>query len=339
MEGETTGRKKAVAIRTPKLPLFEGALDSPLTAAVKSERRFLEYPFFDLSKTARRQELVYEEEMDGRFVFVRVRGVGKQGIASIFDRDMLLYVGSLFRARIDRGEEPERTYTFTVNDFCEATGRSAGGDAYKRIRDLVDRLRSTSITTNVETEEEGGDTWFNWLDEGTSILYDKDPATKTRRIRAIRVVLGRWLYRAFLKDKDILVMSDQYFDLAPIERRIYDIAHVMCSTGKPWKTTLRELHAKVGSDMSHKRFKEHLVEVQRRGLPDYEIGILEEYAVEEKARRGRPSVAGQKIELKVRSVSIQVPRPRRRRRSAADEASVEPSLLDYIEQQVEEAAE
>src|SRR5690348_8694508 len=99
MEGETTGRKKAVAIRTPKLPLFEGALDSPLTAAVKSERRFLEYPFFDLSKTARRQELVYEEEMDGRFVFVRVRGVGKQGIASIFDRDMLLYVGSLFRAR------------------------------------------------------------------------------------------------------------------------------------------------------------------------------------------------------------------------------------------------
>ena len=130
------------------------ALDSPLHSGVHSERRFLAYPFFDLTRIPRRHRIEYRETLGGEHVEVEVTSA--KGIATIYDRDLLVYVGSLLRQRIQDNPEisrnpknaDHRTFHFSLHDFCEATSRSRG-DGYERIEQVVERLRATLIRTTI----------------------------------------------------------------------------------------------------------------------------------------------------------------------------------------------
>jgi plasmid replication initiation protein len=87
---------------------------------------------------------------------VEVKAVDGNGIATIYDRDMLLYIASLLQQRVktnpeianDHKNRENRTFTFTLSDFCEATSRSRGS-GYDRVEDIVERLRTTSIRTGL----------------------------------------------------------------------------------------------------------------------------------------------------------------------------------------------
>ena len=160
-----------------QLPL----LDSPLQSGVQSDRKFLAFPFFDLSKTPRRKNLKYQEATGDESIVVEVKAVDGNEIATIYDRDMLLYIASLLQQRVktnpeianDHKNRENRTFTFTLSDFCEATSRSRGS-GYDRVEDIVERLRTTSIRTTIRTGGERTRGWFNWLSEGTYVKSRED---------------------------------------------------------------------------------------------------------------------------------------------------------------------
>jgi plasmid replication initiation protein len=132
-------------------------LDSPLMKAVHSDRYLLEYPFFDLSKTAKRKRLAFS---DGP-VTIEVKAIEGQGVATIFDRDMIMYVASLMVQKIEAGENPGRDFVFSGRDFCLVSGRDTGGDSYDLLSKTVERLKGTVIKTNIETGGCGVDGYFS----------------------------------------------------------------------------------------------------------------------------------------------------------------------------------
>jgi len=325
-----------------QLPL----LDSPLQSGVQSDRKFLAFPFFDLSKTPRRKNLKYQETAGDESIVVEVKAVDGNGIATIYDRDMLLYIASLLQQRVktnpdianDHKNRESRTFTFTLSDFCEATSRSRGS-GYDRVEDIVERLRTTSIRTTIRTGGERTRGWFNWLSEGT---YVKSREDSDEGGTFVCVVLCEWLHKAILQDGDMLAIPDTYFYLGPIERRLYDLAHVQCVQGAPWHTTIGTLHGKTGSDMAVRQFKSYLQKVGTTGLPEYEIVILDEYETAERRSAGRPSVANQKVIVRTRTTpfvlemkaSRKGKAPRRAgpgQSSTQDAKAVMPPLLDYID--------
>jgi len=325
-----------------QLPL----LDSPLQTGVQSDRKFLAFPFFDLSKAPRRRNLKYQEVTGDESIVVEVKAVDGNGIATIYDRDMLLYIASLLQQRVktnpeivnDHKNRENRTFTFTLSDFCEATSRSRGS-GYDRVEDIVERLRTTSIRTTIRTGGERTRGWFNWLSEGT---YVKSREDNDEGGTFVCVVLCEWLHKAILQDGDMLAIPDTYFYLGPIERRLYDLAHVQCVQGTQWLTTIGTLHAKTGSDMAVRQFKSYLQKVGTSGLPEYEILILNEYEASERRTAGRPSVANQKVLVQTRTTPFvlemkasrkgKVPRKSSKARSQEPATEAElPPLLDYID--------
>jgi hypothetical protein len=318
------------------------ALDSPLHSGVHSERRFLAYPFFDLTRIPRRHRIDYRETLGGEHVEVEVTSA--KGIATIYDRDLLVYVGSLLRQRIQDNPElsrnpknaDHRTFHFSLHDFCEATSRSRG-DGYERIDQVVERLRATLIRTTIRAGGERTRGWFSWLTDGTYVRTRDDDEDREGNAH-VCAVLCEWLFKAILRDGDLLAIPPNYFQLAPIERRLYDLAHVQCDGGDQWMTTIGLLQAKTGSDMLARHFKTYLSNVGATGLPDYEIVLLDEYEQPEKRGRGRPSAALQKVIIRPKDTPFVLgDKVSRRGKSAALKPARQPRkrklppLLDYLE--------
>ncbi len=110
----------------------------------------MEYPFFALAKQPRYEPIIYD---DGERRF-EVRPSAR-GIATIWDKDYLIYILSLIVDNIQRGRPVERTVRFTISDMLRFTGRATratkGGTLYKQVRESMFRLRNTAIDTTIRS--------------------------------------------------------------------------------------------------------------------------------------------------------------------------------------------
>jgi plasmid replication initiation protein len=244
-------------------------LDSPLHGKVKGERSVMAFPFFALSKGRRMQPIAYEDE----HVRIEVRP-SQTGVATIYDKEILLYIASLLVAQMKRCEVPSQDYAFTAHDFLRVIGGNRSARSYERIQGALERLQGTQIKTNIEAGGEGEDGYFSWLSEAR-LTYSKDKAGK-KRLTAVKVRLCDWLYRALIKDQKILTYDLSYFQLSPIERRLYEIARVHCGQQRLWHVGLEKLQRKVGSEDRVAKFKAALKDVcDRQSLPEYDVAVVE----------------------------------------------------------------
>jgi hypothetical protein len=94
-------------------------LDSPLTSEIRSERSLMAFPFFALSKTAWMRPLTYQHAN----VAIEVRPSAK-GVATIYDKEIVLYIASLMAGKIERGEEVGQDFIFTAHDLFPLRGRT-----------------------------------------------------------------------------------------------------------------------------------------------------------------------------------------------------------------------
>ena len=78
-------------------------IDSPLLADFQGERTVAEFPFFALSKNKHFEPMIF----DADDVRIEVSG-SKYGIATIYDKEILLYIASLL---VDMQERGERSIT------------------------------------------------------------------------------------------------------------------------------------------------------------------------------------------------------------------------------------
>lgn len=242
------------------------APDSPLHGAVKNDRRMMVWNFFSLDTSRVRREGICFT--DGSII-IEVRA-GPVGMATMADKEILIYIASLMVEKMNRGEIPTPEITFTAHDFFRVTGTAAAGTAYARIKGALDRLQGTQVRTNIETGGEGRDEWFSWI-KAARLDYRKTSSGK-RMLKSVTVELCDWLYHAILKDNRMLTYDRKYFDLTPLEKRLYEISRAHCGHQKGFCINLEKLRRRVGVESDLRRFKYDLKKIADTGrIPEYGI--------------------------------------------------------------------
>jgi len=231
--------------------------------ALKADRHSMEHPMFSLSKTPDRTERHYEHQ--GRSVTIMP---SSRGLATIWDKDILLYCISVLMDGLNRGCDISRVVRLKAYDLLVVTNRSTGGDHYKRLEAAFDRLAGTRIKTNITTNgvrvREGFGLIDNWK------IIERAPGTG--RMIAVEVTLNEWLYNAIVA-REVLTLNRDYFRLdGGLERRLYELARKHCGNQAKWLIGLELLHKKSGSAGPVKRFRELVKKIAAADLlPDYRI--------------------------------------------------------------------
>lgn len=94
-------------------------MDSPLLADVRGDRSLMAFPFFALSKGKWTKPLAY----DNGTVSIEIVPTAK-GAATIYDKEIVLYIASLMIARLEAGEEVAQEFHFTAHDLFCVTGNN-----------------------------------------------------------------------------------------------------------------------------------------------------------------------------------------------------------------------
>lgn len=245
-------------------------LDQLADAPVKDERALMEFPFFSLQKRPRKTPFIFD---DGN-VQIEIQP-GPKGIATIWDKDVLIYLTSLVNERLEHNTDAQRTITFSAHDFLRVTGRGTGKRAYELFLDALLRLRSTNILTNVVAGGERERRGFGWIEDWR--VVERTNRNGERVMGAVEVTLNRWMFNAIVKDRRVLTISRDYFKLTKgLERRLYELARKHVGRQAEWYIGIKRLADKCGSTGTERKFKFRIAEIcASDSLPDYHIELVD----------------------------------------------------------------
>lgn len=248
-------------------------LTDTLSSSLRGDRVLMEHPFFSIQKQPLREALVYKDDR----VMIRV-SPGEKGIATIWDKDILLYLISVVNGKLDRGEAVSRTINLVVHDLLRNIRRSTGQTAYQEIQDALFRLRSTTITTDISSGGRTENRGFGWIDSYRILTHD----TVSRKVMTgIEIVLNDWTFRGIVKDRRVLAVNPAYFDLSKgLERRLYEIARKHVGHQEQWKISLVNLAKRCGSlERSLRQFKFQVKTIIADDkIPDYRMTLVGDHA-------------------------------------------------------------
>lgn len=234
-------------------------------AIPKNDLASMEHPLFSLGTRPDRRILSYEHNGAEIIVTPSVKG-----LATIHDKDILIFCISQLMAALNAGRQVSRTLHLKAHDLLVATNRETSGDAYRRLREAFERLAGTRITTNIVT---GGQE----VTSGFGLIERWEIVRKARggRMVSVAVTLSDWLYRAVLS-KSVLTLSRDYFRLRkPLERRIYELARKHCGRQASWQISVETLLKKSGSASPRRVFRKMLRDmIAAQPLPDYTLEEL-----------------------------------------------------------------
>lgn len=226
----------------------------------KDDIASMEHPVFSLSKTPDHRMLLYER--DG--VTIKIKP-SYTGLATIFDKDILLYLaGALMNAK-NNGQEISKTVRFTTYDYIVATNKALGGVQYKQLQEGLERLNGTLIQTNIKTNGKEVTKEFGLIESWEVIKEDG-------KLTSIEVTLSDWFYNSILGDA-VLTIDKDYFRLRkPTERRLYELARKHCGNQTVWKIKLENLKEKLGVTSQMKLFRFNIKKItETNHLPEYNI--------------------------------------------------------------------
>jgi plasmid replication initiation protein len=259
-----------------------------LDVAPRSDMASMAYPIFSLSSQPDKRVLKYAH--DGVVVEIHP---SSDGLATIFDKDVLIYCISKLVYAKNHGVPISQVVRITTHDLLVATNRNTGGIVYARLERALDRLAGTRIKTNIATGDEISTQNFGlveWYD------YNRKGSGFTERLRYLDIKLSDWLFRA-IDAAEVLPISRDYFRLRrPIDRRIYEVARKHCGMQTSWRIALDKLQIRTGSKQERKHFTAHMRGVvQSNHLPGYAVTLERDQAVfwrrEEKRASSSPPAA------------------------------------------------
>ena len=232
-------------------------LDSPLTGDVSNDRNTMLHSFFALE--AKRMDPI---EYKANGVEIIVQGT-KSGIATINDKEVLVYICSIASQKLARGEYVSQKFRFTAHDFFNVTGKTPGGKTYRYFATALERLQGTQIKTNILTGGRRERTWFSWLKSArmeTAVWSNGYEAMK-----AIEIELCDWLWRAIIDDKATLISSEAYFYLPPLERKLYEVGYAECAECITATVPLQDLRRRMGVTTDLRHFRHNLGKAITKG--------------------------------------------------------------------------
>jgi len=235
--------------------------------AIKDDGISMEAPIFSLA-TKPDKSIRYWESKDGnRAITVTPSVLGR---ATQFDKDLLIYIVSQMTEALnrDRSDALSRTVRFCVYDYLVSTNKQTGGKEYQRLQDALERLRGTSIKTNIKTGGQSVKEGFGIVDSWA--IIEKSPYDES--MIAVEVTLSKWLFNA-VQAHEVLTINSDYFRLRkPIERRLYELARKHCGNQARFVIGLELLQEKCGSQSNIREFRRSLRElIKADTLPDYRM--------------------------------------------------------------------
>jgi plasmid replication initiation protein len=263
---QNSNRKNLLPIRHLNRDFF---LCDLFDYAIKDDGASMEAPIFTLSTKPDLTEWHWESKDGNRSVTVTPSIKGR---ATQFDKDVLIYIVSQITEALNRKrtDAKNRIVRFTVYDYLVATNKPTGGKEYQRLEEALERLRGTTIKTNIKTGNQRIKEGFGIIDRWKVIERSPDD----ERAIATEVTLSEWLYNA-VQAHEILTINRDYFRLRkPIERRLYELARKHCGHQAMWSINVDLLREKCGSRAALYEFRRMLRSViQADTLPDYRMTI------------------------------------------------------------------
>ncbi|MET3109341.1 hypothetical protein AAKU58_004193 [Oxalobacteraceae bacterium GrIS 1.18] len=197
--------------------------------AMKDDGASMEAPIFTLATQPDLSVWHWESKDGDRSVTVTP---SVQGRATQFDKDVLIFVVSQMTEALNCGRQDakNRTVRFVVYDYLVSTNKPTGGKEYQRLEATFERLRGTSIKTDIKTGGQRVKQGFGIIDSWT--IIEKSPDDE--RMIAVEVTLSKWLFNA-VQAHEVLTIHRDYFRLRkPLERRLYELARKHCGQQAFW---------------------------------------------------------------------------------------------------------
>ena len=177
----------------------------------RDDRASMEHPIFSLSTKPDTRTLEYKH--NGNTVKIIP---STMGLATIHDKDVLLYVVSYLHAAMKEGREINQTVRLTAHDLLVTTNRSTDGRGYYRLEEALNRLAGTRILTNIKTGDILITQNFGLIDSWEAVR----PNGFDGRLIALEIKLSDWFFNALLAN-ELLSINRDYFRLRkPLERRL-----------------------------------------------------------------------------------------------------------------------
>ena len=228
----------------------------------------MEHPIFSLSTKPDMKPRRYERGEN----WIEI-SPSRYGMATVHDRDVLIYCISQCMAALNEGNQVARKMRFKAHDLLIATNRQSSGRGYELLRDALRRLQGTQIETNIR---QGGREYFKvfGLIEAAEIVKE----TRDGRMLDVEITLSDWVFDA-IENNHVLTLSRQYFFLRkPLERRLYELARKHCGAQPKWTISLELLRDKCGSSSTPKEFRRlvgRIIEddANHGHMPDYAFAI------------------------------------------------------------------
>jgi len=267
-----TNDSAALPARSPLLPDRHPQRDlfvcDIVDAVPKGDMASMENPVFTLSTKPDMQPRTYRRGDD--YIVV---SPSPRGLATVHDRDVLIYCISQCMAALNEGRQVHRSMRFKAYDLLVATNRQTSGRGYELLKDAMRRLQGTQIETNLK---QGGREYFKVFSLVDSAEIVKE--TRDGRMLDVEITLSDWVFDA-IQNNNVLTLNRQYFFLRkPLERRLYEIARKHCGAQPAWKVGLELLRDKCGSNSTVKEFRRLLGKIieddgQHDHMPDYSFVI------------------------------------------------------------------
>jgi len=244
----------------PQLELF---ICDVTDAVLKDILPQLEHPFYSLSKKPETNIRRYEHNGNWLEITPSVKG-----LATIYDKDILIYAISQIMAKLNRKEKIGRKIQINSRELLIFTNRGTSGKDYDSLCEAIDRLAGTRISTNIIYGDEAEYTNFGLIDQGS--IRRKNGLDG--RLISVTLTISDWVFDAIRNDA-VLTLNRDYFRLRkPIERRTYEIARKHCGKQNEWTISLSLLHKKSGSQSPLKKFRMNIKNIAKYNhLPDYTL--------------------------------------------------------------------
>jgi len=233
---------------------------------LRDQRETMERPFFSLAKRKRLKPIDYRSP-DGS-IWVHVEAVPSYGMATIWDADILIWAASALTERKNsRVNDIPRTLHFHPYDLLRTIRRRPGGREYDLLRGSLQRLQSTTISTNIRAHNNRKKRQFSWLESWSEITSEDG-----QKVRGMSLTISDWLYEGILMDGGVLAIDPAYFAIrGGRERWLYRVGrkHAGGNDGLGFAISLPSLFEKAGAEGTYRRFKHEIKQIaERNELPE-----------------------------------------------------------------------
>ncbi len=261
-DGDASGLAPLLPDRHPQHDLF---ICDVADAVLKDLMAQMEHPFYSLSKKPDTAIRRYENQ--GNWIEITP---SVKGLATIYDKDILIYCISQLIAKLKMGEKVSQRVRINSRDLLIFTNRGTSGRDYMALAEALDQLGGTRISSNIRTGDEEQYDTFGLIDAASI----RRKHGLDGRLLWCEVKLSEWVFNA-IRAQEVLTLHRDYFRLRkPIERRVYELARKHCGRQAQWRVALPILLKKTGSQSPMKRFRQMIRHLAAHDhLPDYRVAM------------------------------------------------------------------